>query len=38
MHLQFVEPSKRYADLILPEGLNPVALDVLTARIAQLVA
>jgi len=36
MHLQFVEPSKRYADLIIPEGLNQVALDVLTARIEQL--
>jgi len=36
MHLQFVEPSKRYADLIIPEGLNQVALDVLTARIGQL--
>ena len=37
MHLQFVEPSKRYADLIIPEGLNQAALDVLTARIEQLV-
>jgi uridine kinase len=36
MHLQFVEPSKRYADLILPEGgLNPVAIDVILARIRQ---
>ncbi len=29
MHLEFVEPSKRYADLIIPEGgFNTVALDV----------
>lgn len=26
MHLEFVEPSKRYADLIIPEGYNPTAL------------
>ena len=30
MHEQFVEPSKRKADLIVPEGgKNPVALDML---------
>lgn len=30
MHLDFVEPSKRYADLILPQGgHNPVAVDLL---------
>ncbi len=34
MHLEFVEPSKRYADLIIPEGgLNTVALEVILARI-----
>lgn len=34
MHLEFVEPSKRYADIIFPEGgFNPVAIDVLVARI-----
>ena len=34
MHLEFVEPSKRYADLIIPEGgYNEVALDVVMARI-----
>jgi uridine kinase len=34
MHLEFVEPSKRYADLIIPEGgFNEVALDVVMARI-----
>ncbi len=35
MHLQFVEPSKRWADLIIPEGgNNHVALDILTQSIA----
>lgn len=34
MHLQFVEPSKRYADIIIPEGgHNRVALDMIIARI-----
>lgn len=34
MHLQFVEPSKRTADLIIPEGgENRVAIDVLVARL-----
>ncbi|NWF99484.1 MAG: uridine kinase [Thermoanaerobaculaceae bacterium] len=38
MHLEFVEPSKRWADLIIPEGgFNSVALDVVCARVeAQL--
>jgi len=26
MHIEFVEPSKRYADLIIPEGANPAAV------------
>jgi uridine kinase len=34
MHLEFVEPSKRYADLIVPEGAeNEVALEVVVARV-----
>jgi uridine kinase len=34
MHLEFVEPSKRYADIIIPEGgLNTVAMDMIVARI-----
>jgi uridine kinase len=34
MHLDFVEPSKRYADVILPEGgFNTAALDMVVARI-----
>ena len=37
MHLEFVEPSKRWADLIIPEGgFNPVALDVICARVEAL--
>ncbi|MCA0377398.1 MAG: uridine kinase [Gemmatimonadetes bacterium] len=34
MHLQFVEPSKRYADLIVPRGgSNTVAIEMLVAKI-----
>ncbi len=34
MHLQFVEPSKRYANLIIPEGgENRIALDVLVEKL-----
>ncbi len=34
MHLQFIEPTKRYADIIVPQGgQNHVAIDVLTSRI-----
>jgi uridine kinase len=37
MHLEFVEPSKRYADVIIPEGgLNVVAMDMVIARIESL--
>ena len=37
MHMEFVEPSKRHADVIIPEGgYNRVALDMVTARISQL--
>jgi len=37
MHLEFVEPSKRYADLIVPEGAeNQVALDLVAARVAAM--
>ena len=37
MHLEFVEPSKRYADIIIPEGgLNTVAIDMVVARINAL--
>jgi len=34
MHLEFVEPSKRYADVILPEGgMNRVAVEMIIARV-----
>lgn len=37
MHLEFVENSKRYADIIVPEGgMNPVALDMVIARLESL--
>jgi len=39
MHLQFVEPTKRYADLIIPEGgLNEVAIDVLASKVRAILA
>ena len=34
MHLEFVEPSKRYADIILPEGgLNRIGVETIVARV-----
>lgn len=39
MHLEFVEPSKRYADVIIPGGgMNAVALDMVVARVEALLA
>jgi len=39
MHLEFTEPSKRYADLIVPTGAsNRVALDLVVARIQAFLA
>lgn len=39
MHREFVEPSKRYADVIIPEGgFNAVALDMVTSRIESMLA
>ena len=39
MHEQFVEPSKRYADLIVPEGgRNQVAMDMIIQRIRSHIA
>lgn len=39
MHLQFVEPTRRFADLIIPEGgLNEVAIDVLAAKVRSILA
>lgn len=37
MHQEFVEPSKRYADVIIPEGgFNQVAMEMIAARIRAL--
>lgn len=37
MHLEFVEPSKRYADVIIPEGgHNEVAIDMIATKVAAL--
>jgi uridine kinase len=37
MHLEFVEPTKRYADVIIPEGgFNQVAMDMVVARLSEL--
>ena len=39
MHLEFVEPSKRHADVIIPEGgFNEVAMEMVAARIKGLLA
>jgi len=39
MHLEFVEPSKRYADVIIPEGgHNSVAVDMLITKIRSVLA
>jgi uridine kinase len=39
MHLQFVEPSKRYADIIIPEGgHNDVGVDLITGKIKSILA
>jgi uridine kinase len=38
MHMQFVEPSKRYADIIIPEGgHNPIVIDIITAKISSII-
>jgi uridine kinase len=39
MHMQFVEPSKRYADVIIPEGgHNFVSIDLLSGKIRERLA
>jgi uridine kinase len=36
MHMQFIETTKRYADIIIPEGgHNKVAIDIIVANIKQ---
>ena len=37
MHLQFVEPTKKYADIIIPEGgQNKVAIDIIRTKITSI--
>ncbi len=37
MHMEFIEPSKRYADLIIPEGgYNEVGIDLVIQKIGSL--
>ena len=39
MHMQFVEPSKRYADVIIPEGgHNLVSIGLISGRIRERIA
>lgn len=38
MHLQFVEPSKRYADFIVPDGYNPLVVGTVTSLIRDFLA
>ena len=38
MHLEFVEPSKRYADIIIPEGgHNEVGIDLVIQKVRSLI-
>ena len=38
MHLQFIEPTKRFSDIIIPEGgENMVAIDIMTTKIRTLI-
>ncbi len=39
MHLQFVEPSKRYADVVIPEGgKNTVAVDLMVTKLKDILS
>jgi len=37
MHKQFIEPTKRYADVILPHGANGPAVDIITTKVMTLI-
>lgn len=37
MHNQFIEPTKRYADVILPHGANEPAVDIITTKVVSLI-
>jgi uridine kinase len=39
MHHQFIEPTKKFADIIIPEGgSNRVAIDLMTTKIASILS
>ena len=38
MHKQFIEPTKRHADVILPHGANGPAVDIITTKVKTLVS
>ena len=37
MHNQFIEPTKRFSDVILPHGANEPAVDLITSKIHRLI-
>ena len=37
MHKQFIEPTKRHADVILPHGANGPAVDIITTKVVALI-
>jgi uridine kinase len=37
MHKQFIEPTKRHADVILPHGANDPAIDIITTKVASVI-
>ncbi|MCT4632697.1 MAG: uridine kinase [Firmicutes bacterium] len=38
-HEQFIEPSKKYADIIIPEGgYNKVAIDIMVAKVKSIIS
>lgn len=37
MHNQFIEPTKRFADVILPHGANEPAVDIITTKVTSLI-
>jgi uridine kinase len=37
MHKQFIEPTRRHADVILPHGANVPAVDVITTKVASVI-
>jgi uridine kinase len=37
MHKQFIEPTRRNADVILPHGANGPAVDIITTKVSSLI-